>query len=295
MKTRNRLLPLLAFSALIASPVCAAEPAAWTQLLDDKLSQWEIYIGVPDPSVQIPAEGRNVDRKRDDALGLNNDPKHVFTTRQEGGETLLHISGEIYGGLTTLKSYTNYHLRLQFRWGNAKWAPRLNDPRDSGILYHCTGEHGAFWKVWKRSLECQIQENDVGDFFPLAGTLADIPSAEVQRDVWRYRSGAPVRTYRSRCARGLDYIEKPNGEWNTVEVITLGDRALHVLNGKIVNVLARTRCQDGGKETPLTAGQIQLQSEAAEIEYRRIEIRPITELPAEYRGAFNGVPQPPEK
>jgi hypothetical protein len=279
-------LRFLVFFALAAAFARADELPGWTPLLDEKLSQWEVYLGVPDPSVEIPNEGQNAGRAAGTPLGLNNDPKHVFSTRQEDGETLLHISGEIFGGLTTLKSFSNYHLRAQFRWGSVKWPPRLNAPRDNGILYHCIGEHGAFWKVWKRSLEYQVQENDIGDFFPIAGTIADIPAAEVQKDLWRYQPGAPLRPYSTRCARGLDYTEKPNGEWNTLEILTVGTRAIHLLNGKVVNVLTHTRYKQGDAEIPLSGGQLQIQSEAAEADYRRIEIRPISEFPAEYRSAL---------
>lgn len=289
MNQLKQILQILAFSTFIACIADATESGPWTSLLDEKLSKWEIYIGVPEPSVQISDNAQKYDRNA--ALGLHNDPKHVFSTRQENGETILHISGEIYGGLTTLKSYSCYHLRMQFRWGTAKWAPRLQAPRDNGILYHCFGEHGAFWKVWKRSLECQIQENDIGDFFSIAGTMADIPSAEIDQDLWRYQPGAPPRPYQSRCARGIEYHEKPNGEWNNIEIIAIGTRSLHILNGKIVNALTNTRYKDGEKEFPLTAGQIQIQSEAAEAEYRRIEIRDISDFPTEYREAFNEIPQ----
>lgn len=282
-----RRLLVVALLAACLPHARAGEPG-WTPLLDEKLSQWEKFLGIPEPTVDIPGYPTKESGKRG-RLGLNNDPKNVYSTRQENGETILHVTGEVFGGLTTLQSYSNYHLRLQFRWGTTMWPPREKGPRDSGILYHCVGEHGAFWNVWKRSLECQIQENDIGDFFSIVGTMADIPSVEAKRDFWRYEPGAPLRPYQSRCARGADYPEKPNGEWNTLEIITLGTRAIHVLNGKVVNVLVNTRYKDRDKEIPLAAGQIQIQSEAAEIDYRRIEIRPITELPAEFRDAFKGL------
>ncbi len=85
-------------------------------------------------------------------LGLNNDPKKVFTVIEEEGTPLLKITGEIYGGLTTLKEYGDYHFSFELKFGEKKWAPRLDRARDSGQLYHCTGKHGAFWNVWMRSL-----------------------------------------------------------------------------------------------------------------------------------------------
>ena len=78
-----------------------------------------------------------------------------------------------------------------------------------------------------------------------------------------------------------DYInaatdaDKPNGEWNTVEIYTVGDDAIFVVNG-VVNMVLND-AQLAGK--PLTKGKLQLQSEAAEIFYKNIKIRPIDAFP----------------
>ena len=45
-----------------------------------------------------------------------------------------------------------------------------------------------------------------------------------------------------------------------------------------------------GKEEPLTRGRIQLQSEGAEVFYRNIRLRPITEIPAEFQQAMKEPP-----
>ena len=60
------------------------------------------------------------------------------------------------------------------RWGERKWEPRLSLPRNSGLLYHCTCPHGALWNTWKRSLEFEIQEKDMGDLYPLGGARGDV-------------------------------------------------------------------------------------------------------------------------
>jgi len=51
------------------------------------------------------------------------------------------------GGLTTRESFSNYHLCVDVKWGERKWEPRLALPWNSGLLYHCTGPHGAFWNT----------------------------------------------------------------------------------------------------------------------------------------------------
>src|SRR6185369_12706254 len=42
------------------------------------------------------------------------------------------------------------------------------------------------------------------------------------------------------------------------------------------------RYREGDRVVPLTQGKIQLQSEGAEVYYRKVEIRPLSELPREY-------------
>jgi hypothetical protein len=41
----------------------------------------------------------------DKPVGLNNDPKHVFTIVKENGENIIRISGEEWGGISTKKEY----------------------------------------------------------------------------------------------------------------------------------------------------------------------------------------------
>jgi len=115
---------------------------------------------------------------------------------------VLCITGEIYGGLTTLQESENYHLSaVQFKWGEKKWAPRENDKRDSGLLVHCVGEHGAFWNAWMRSLECQIQETDCGDFIALAASGCNIRVRAVDG------SGRPIFDLTQPYAGKVDWFE----------------------------------------------------------------------------------------
>jgi Domain of Unknown Function (DUF1080) len=83
--------------------------------------------------------------------GINKDPKKVFTM---GKDSSIHVSGEQFGYFCTTDTFANFHLKLQFKWGDKKHAPRLNQPRDAGVLYHFqTHQKDTIWPV---SLECQI-------------------------------------------------------------------------------------------------------------------------------------------
>ncbi|MEM1063719.1 MAG: DUF1080 domain-containing protein, partial [Planctomycetota bacterium] len=111
------------------------------------MSQWEVWLGVPHTSLPIEWDGKSEDGKQGKPLGLG-DRLGVFAVEDVDGEPVLRVSGEIYAGLTTLEEFEDYHLTCEVQWGEKKYAPRLNAKRDSGILYHCVGRHGAFWNVW---------------------------------------------------------------------------------------------------------------------------------------------------
>ena len=166
--------PFFLLCSLTVAAFAADEPA-FTPMLDEKLSQWEKWLGVPHRAYEVPGYTRGATAKEDPALGLNRDPLNVYTAKLVDGEPVLHITGQVFGGLTSLKSYDNFHLRTQQRWGTKKWEPRLNAVRDNGILFYCVGEHGAGGKNWMRSQECQVQEGDIGDWWPIAGAIVDIP------------------------------------------------------------------------------------------------------------------------
>jgi hypothetical protein len=192
------------------------------------------------------------------------------------------MSGEVFGILVTEKEYENYHLSLQFKWGTSKYPPRKNEKRDSGILYHSIGKEGAWGGVWMRSVECQVQEGDCGDYISVDTVLADIPAVlDEENELFRYSPGSDRLTFsveRSYCHKSEDY-ENPTGEWNTMEIYTVGGNSIHVVNGHINNRIYNSRHIYHGQELPLTKGKIQLQSEGAEVFYRNIKIEPIDHIP----------------
>jgi len=272
-------------------------PGKIRPLLDQKLSAWELWMGVPHQSVTglPPGTPTSPDGHKGIPLGLNNDPKHVFSIRMEEGEPVLWITGEIFGGLTTLETFSNYHFHTQVKWGERKWEPKLTAIRDNGILFHCTGPHAVFWEVWKRSLEFQVEEKNMGDLYLLSGTRAMIPVVQGNgpKD-WRYdpagelkQMGDGPNSVGGKSAHLAGDFEKPNGEWNDLDLYTLGRTAVFVVNGHVDQVLRQTANLEGkgGQQTeaPLDAGQIQIQSEGAEIYYRRMGIEPITDYPPEIK------------
>ena len=277
--------PSFAQDAAVAEPPTVADKADdWTELLDEELTQWEKWIGVPHTSVTGLPEGTSQHNKsqKGDPLGLDNDLKNVFSTVKDGDDILLHVTGEIYGGLTTKETFQNFHLQMKHRWGEKKWPPRLERRRDSGVLYHCYGDHGSFWKVWKSCVEYQVQEKDYGDLYLLAGSKAAIRATKSGGKKAKFDPEAEYAKASNTSASSEPDL--PNGQWNTIDIYVVGDAAIHVCNGVVVLAIKDITKKDG---TRLDAGQIQLQSEAAECDYKEIRIRTITEFPAELAKAAN--------
>ena len=261
----------------------------WTSLLDRDLTQWEMYLSYP------LKNGYQGELPKDiQPIGYNNNVNKVFTVSEEAGEPVLRISGEIYGCVFTKQEYENYHLKLQVKWGAKKWEPRLNDPMDSGILYHSQGKCGVdYWRSWMLSQEFQIMEHSLGDYWSIASSQIDVKATPAPvTGSYKFDSNAqPVSLgagtgNQGYCQGGNDY-EKPMGEWNTVELICFEGKSIHIVNGHVVMALSNSRYLEGNISKPLTKGKIQLQSEAAEVYYKAIQIKKLEALPAAYAYLFN--------
>lgn len=243
----------------------------WTPMLDNDLSLFEVWTGIPHESVNgLPASYKIPETgKATKPIGLG-DPMDIYTvTNDEQGDIILNISGQVYAGLTSLKTYKNYHLTLLFKWGEKKYAPRTEMKRDCGLLYHCYGEHGAFWEVWKRCLELQIQETDMGDLYTLQGTKSIV-------NVDSTRHWNPNSERKSKNGKRSFDNESPHGEWTRIDLYVIEDKALHVINGKVVLALTNATTHKGNT---LSEGQIQIQSEGAECFVKDLCIRPISQFP----------------
>jgi len=256
---------------------CSSKNSDWKSLFNgEDLSGWDTYLGPGYDSVMkvwdtIP-------------IGLNADPKNVFDVVKEGSGKVIRISGENFGGISTTMEFENFHLQLQFRWGILKWPPRKNAKKDSGIMYCAVGPHGADGGFWMRSHEFQIQEGDCGDYWGCAGAIFDVKAKMNPDSTFVYDKDGDQLTFSTtsptgrRCIKFPD-AEKPEGEWNTVDLYCFGGTSVHILNGVVVMMLQNSRQMDGDKEFPLVRGKIQIQSEGSEVFYRDIKISSIDKLP----------------
>jgi len=256
-----------------ASPAASGKVGQWTDLLDPKLARWEAWTGI------VPADPENAPGeawRKGTPVGRG-DPYGIFSVQPgNDGKLVLKITGEQFAGLTTRKSYGNFHLTAMFRWGEGKFRPRKDLKRDNGILYFCDGVDGAFWGVWQGCLEMQVQETDMGDLFTLAG-----PSAMTPRNA-ENRWDPAGEIWTDDVKRGAQDYESPHGEWTRLDIYAVGNKSVHMVNGKVV--LAQHGATDRSGQ-PLSSGPIQIQSEGAEAYYRDLRIRPIADFPPDVRAA----------
>ncbi|MDD3586129.1 MAG: DUF1080 domain-containing protein [Thermoguttaceae bacterium] len=211
------------------------------------------------------------------------DPDHVFTVH----DGMIHVSGNGLGGITSNEAFKNYRMIVEFKWGEKTWGRRVKRTRDSGLLFHSVGKDGAHGGIWMYSIEANIIEGGVGDFIVVGdrtdkfSLTAEVAPEKSKKNayIWQ-KGGKPVTVNGGRVDwfnrdpewedvinfRGKNDVEKPHGQWNTLEIVADGDKVDVYVNGTLVNQAINVKpC----------GGRIQLQTEMAEIFYRRVTLLPL--------------------
>jgi hypothetical protein len=277
----QRLLPVLLTACIFTFSFSGEKQKSdWTSLFNKKdFTGWDKYIG-PD----LDSTGKMINNK---PVGLNNDPKHVFTVIKENGENIIRISGEGWGAISTQKEYENYHFQLKFKWGNLTWGQKKNKKKDSGLLYHSVGPYGADYGAWMRSQEFQIEEGNCGEYWGVAGGMEDIPAIQNADSDYVYNPAGKVLTFSAaspngrHCRKAID-AENPSEEWNTLDLYCYGDTSVHVINDKVIMILYHSKQMENRQAIPLTKGKLQIQSEGAEVFYKELKIQALAKLPPKF-------------
>jgi hypothetical protein len=194
---------------------------------------------------------------------------------------MIRISGEEFGCITSNDEFENYKITVEYKWGEITHEPRVDKARDSGLLLHSVGEDGGSDGTWMHSIECQIIEGGTGDFIVVGDGSRDYSitcpvAPEKQGSSYIYQPSGNMVTINSgrinwfardpgwkdvKGFRGAKDIEKPVGKWNKIECL-VKDREIHIyLNGTLVNHAVNAEPHKG---------RIQIQSEGAEIFFKRI-------------------------
>ncbi|RIJ49173.1 DUF1080 domain-containing protein [Maribellus luteus] len=261
MSLFSRLFLLSSFIVLLTS---CEKP--WQPIFNgENLDGWDTYIGTALDSF--------------DHLHAQATTDKVFKVVEENGEKLIHISGEVNGSLATVDTFANYHLELVFKWGE-----QVYTKRNSGLLYHSFGEFGEALGTWMTNIECQLMHEKLGDTYLMNNTVCETEVAKSD-DAFVYAKGGKATQFGKDfegpgIKKAID-AENPLGEWNTVELYTVGRTCVHVVNGKTVMVNTNTGIYEDGQIKPLSSGKIQLQSEGGDLFIKSVRIKPIKEIPAE--------------
>lgn len=286
---------ILGVAVLINLPIfgkkASSEAAATTSALSEPITQdllangltdWETWLGRPYHTVDLPGSPAVKEGVNRPALGLDNDPKKVFSLIEMEGVPTLRISGEIPGGISTKSNFEDYHLKLSFRWGEKIWPAMMKTPRDSGILVHSFGSPGSQFGNWMNSIEYQLRKQSNGSLW-LLSTKGRVQVYQETLEDSRVRKifnplNPPV------LSSGNIFTESvisENKEWNTADIYTLGTTVVFAFNGEVTMLVQDAEKNYRGDSFPLGKGKIQLQSDRSEIFFQNISMTPLEAFPSE--------------
>ena len=165
--------------------------------------------------------------------------------------------GEPRGHLITDEIHENYKLEVEYRFAG--------EPGNCGVLVHASTPR-ALYEMFPKSIEVQMQHGDAGDFWVIVEDLEvdNMVERRGPKEEWGITEGK-----KRRILNLTDDSEKPLGEWNSMTIECLNDKIKVWVNGDLVNY---------GYNATVQRGQIAIQAEGAEVEFRKLEIMPITAL-----------------
>jgi Domain of Unknown Function (DUF1080) len=170
---------------------------------------------------------------------------------------LLVSLGTPGGHLITDATYENYRLEVQYRFAGT--------PGNCGVLVHASTPR-ALYGMFPKSVEVQMMHENAGDFWCIVENI-QVPEMEKRRgpkENWGITEGKERR-----IVNLTDGAEKPVGEWNTMVVECFGSAVKVWVNGILAN---------HGTDATASKGQIALQAEGSEVEFRKVALTPISGL-----------------
>jgi hypothetical protein len=158
------------------------------------------------------------------------------------------------GHLITDDSYKNYRLEVEYRFAGV--------PGNCGVLVHASTRR-ALYEMFPKSIEVQMMHENAGDFWCIVEDIK-VPNMEERRgpkENWGITEGKGRRILNL-----TDGSEKPVGEWNNMVIECEGNSVKVWVNGDLVN---------HGTDCTASEGQIALQAEGSEVEFRKVELTPL--------------------
>jgi len=172
-------------------------------------------------------------------------------------EGMLVSLGTPRGHLITDSLYQDYRLTVEYRF------PK--QPGNCGVLVHASTPR-ALYDMFPQSLEVQMQHQHAGDFWCIQEdiTVDDMEARRGPKEEWGVGEGK-----KRRIVNLTEGSEHPVGEWNRMVIECLDDSIKVWVNSDLVNF---------GYDCTAQKGKIALQAEGSEVEFRKIELEPISAL-----------------
>ena len=186
-------------------------------------------------------------------MDSNTAAKNPFIVRNG----MLVSMGKPGGHLITDSEYKNYRLKTEYRFAGT--------PGNCGVLVHASTPR-ALYKMFPKSIEVQMMHQNAGDFWCIVEdvTVPDMEKRRGPKEEWGISEGKGRRIINL-----TDGSEKPLGEWNSMTVECVADSIKVWVNGDLVNY---------GYNVTAQKGNIAVQAEGSEVEFRKLELTPITTL-----------------
>jgi hypothetical protein len=181
------------------------------------------------------------------------DIKPTFIVR----DGLLVSLGTPEGHIITDAKYENYRLEVEYRFAGT--------PGNCGVLVHASTPR-ALYEMFPKSIEVQMNSGHAGDFWCIAEDIA-VPDMVKRRGP--EKDWGITEDKLRRILNLTDNSEKKPGEWNKMTIECFKDEIKVWVNGDLVN---------HGSKCTASKGQIALQAEGSEVEFRKLLLTPITEL-----------------
>jgi hypothetical protein len=161
------------------------------------------------------------------------------------------------GHIITDAVYENYRLEVEYRFPGK--------PGNCGVLVHASTPR-VLYGMFPKSIEAQLMHDNAGDFWCIGEDIT-VPDMEKRRGP--KANWGSVDGKERRIINLTDHSEKPLGEWNNMTVECVGNKIRVWVNGDLVN---------DGYNCTASKGNIALQAEGAEVEFRKVELTPVRQL-----------------
>ena len=193
--------------------------------------------------------GENLEGWHIDVPAMDNNPDTInpFIVR----DGMLVSLGTPGGHIITDGVFSNYRLVAEYRFAG--------EPGNCGILVHASTPRDLYG-MFPKSLEVQLQHEQAGDFWCIQEDIKvdNMVERRGPEEEWGASEGK-----RRHIENLTDGSENPAGEWNTMIIECKGDEITVWVNDDLVN---------HGYECTATEGQIAIQAEGSEVEFRRLDL-----------------------